>query len=213
MKNIIEHFNNEAKIHDNNFINNMGMSEFYDEIETQLNKIRVKNNILVLGCGTGLEIERIKFKANVVAVDISKEMLNELKKKNLYPEISLKTICGSFLDLNFGKKNYDIVLSCYTMHHFNETQKVKLYSKILNSLSDSGVFLNGDITRKRRDDEIKKYNEAIKIYEEKSLTFGSLHIDIPFCYEHELEVLQAAGFKNVTLERKWEHTKLYRAAK
>jgi tRNA (cmo5U34)-methyltransferase len=40
------------------------------------------HGILVLGCGTGLEIKRINYSAKVIATDISSGMLVELKKKN-----------------------------------------------------------------------------------------------------------------------------------
>lgn len=208
-----EHFNREAKKHDENFINIMGMNEFYDEIENQMEKCSAKNNILVLGCGTGIEIERIDFKARVVAIDISENMISELNKKKLSDNITLQTVCGSFLDIEFDDMSYDIVLTCYAMHHFNEEQKKSLYRKIYNCLSIGGVFLNGDITEKSKDDEISRFNEAERIYSEANLPFGSLHIDIPFCFEHELEILKAAGFHSIILEKNWERTKLYRATK
>ena len=213
VKNITEHFNEEAQKHDNNFINNMGLGEFYDEIERQINKCSVKDNILVLGCGTGLEIERIKFKANVVAVDISGNMIEELKKKEIYHGISLKTVCASFLDMDFGNEFYDIVLSCYAMHHFTEAQKILLYKKIYNCLSKDGEFINGDVMENTREAENFRFKEAENIYKDKNLSFGSLHIDIPFCFEHELQVLKTAGFENITIEREWDKTKLYRASK
>lgn len=213
MESMSEHFNREAQKHDENFINNIGMVEFYDEIKNQMGKCSVKNNILVLGCGTGLEIEQIRFKANVVAIDISENMISELKKKKLSDNITLQTICGSFLDIEFDDKSYDVVLTCYAMHHFNEEQKKSLYRKIYNCLSNDGVFLNGDITEKTKEDEIRRFSEAERVYSEVNLPFGSLHIDIPFCFEHELEILKAVGFQSVILEKSWERTKLYRAVR
>lgn len=213
MESMSEHFDKEAQKHDKNFINSMGMTEFYNEIEKQLEKCPVKNNVLVLGCGTGLEIERIKFMANVVAVDISENMIKELLKKKLSDSITLHTVCGSFLDLEFDDNHYDIVLTCYAMHHFNEKQKKVIYNKICNCLSENGAFINGDTMEKTKEDEIRQLEEAERIYNEAKLPFGSLHVDIPFCYEHELEILKTAGFKNVVLEKSWERTKLYRATR
>lgn len=83
MKNIIEYFDEEALTHDINFITEMGMTEFYDEIEYQINQCNVSENILVIGCGTGLEIERIKFPCNVTAIDLSPEMIKQLMKNNM----------------------------------------------------------------------------------------------------------------------------------
>lgn len=213
MKTMSEHFNEEAKSHDNNFNNVMGMTEFYDEIERQIDKCENKENILVLGCGTGLEIERMKFKANVIAVDIAEEMLHELEKKQLFHEISLKTICGSFLELEFEEATFDIVLTCYAMHHFTEEQKLDLYGRIYKCLKKGGCLINGDSMVKTEEEESSCLRSADIIYREKNLPFGSLHIDIPFCFEHEKEVLKRVGFQEIMLEKEWTVTKLYRAMK
>lgn len=213
MDSIKEHFNKEAEKHDRFFLDDLGMKEFYDEIEHQLNRTNKKSNILILGCGSGLEVERIKFVSEVVAVDISENMIEKLKEKKLYEGVKLKTICGSFLDLSLGNDQYDIVLSCYAMHHFNETQKLSLYKKIKEALKSEGVFINGDSMAKSREEENERFKRAYEIYQEKNVPFGSLHIDVHFCYAHELETLKQAGFKEVVLERQWIKTKLYRAYK
>lgn len=213
MKSMAEHFNEEAKRHEDNFINKMGMADFYDEVELQIDKCSYKTDILILGCGTGLEVERIKHKANVLAIDIAEEMLNELRGKELHQGISLDTICGSLFDVNYGTDKFDIVLTCYVTHHFNEEQKLLLYKKVYDCLRDGGSFINGDSMAKTKEDEVSRFDEAEKIYKEQGLPFGSLHIDIPFCYEHELTVLNKAGFCNIILEREWQITKLYRVIK
>lgn len=208
-----DYFNEEAAKHDDYFVQLMGMAEFYDEIELQLEKSPKKNNILVLGCGTGLEIERIKFRANVTAVDIAQKMLEELKKKHFHNELSLATICGSLLDLDFGNQEYDLVLSCYVMHHFNEEQKLNIYNKIYSCLTSEGTFINGDSMEKNYEDERMRFEQAEMIYREHDLPFASLHIDSPFCLEHEFDVLKRAGFSEINLEKEWTRSKLYRAIK
>jgi predicted TPR repeat methyltransferase len=213
MKTMEDHFNEQAAKHDELFVGKMGMTEFYDEIERQIENCNNKKNILVLGCGTGLEIERIKCNTNVTAIDIAEKMLVELKKKSLYKNLSLTTLCGSLLDLDFGNHSYDLVLSCYVMHHFNEEQKINIYKKIYNCLTDTGVFINGDSMEKNYDDEQLRYKEVEKIYIESNLPFASLHIDAPFCIDHEIEVLNKVGFSNIVIEKEWTRTKLYKAMK
>jgi len=213
MEKMAEHFDKEAEKHDSFFLDELGLKEFYDEIENQLGKCNRNKNILVLGCGSGLEVERIKTESKVTAVDISENMIMKLKEKKLHNLVTLKTICGSFLDITFEKNHYDIVLSCYAMHHFNETQKIALYKKLNNSLAKNGVFLNGDSMVNTLEEEKERFERAQQIYDEKNMPFASLHIDVHFCYEHELEVLHEAGFDEVILERKWHKTRLYRAVK
>ena len=99
------------------------------------------------------------------------------------------------------------------MYHFDEKQKLKLYKNILNSLKEDGVFINGDSMADNFQEERLRFKRAIKIYEDKKMLFGSLHIDAHFCLEHELEILMKAGFQEVILEREWKRTRLYRAIK
>ena len=213
MKNIEEHFNEEANDYDRHFLEDLGMKEFYDEIQIQLEKCAAKDNILVLGCGTGLEVERIRFKANVTAIDISSEMLNKLSEKELYEEINLSIICKSYLDMDFDDETYDIVLSCYSLHHFSKEQKLHMYEKIYKTLKKGGVFINGDSTIKDEEKEWSRLAEAEKIYKESNMNFGSLHLDVPLTVESELELLQKAGFSNINIERKWTVTALMKALK
>ena len=45
--------------------------------------------VLVLGCGSGLEVERIRFACDVTGVDISSEMLKMLQQKQF--QLMMKT--------------------------------------------------------------------------------------------------------------------------
>lgn len=207
------YFDEEAIKHDDFFVNDLGLTEFYDEIEKVLNNYSDKTEILVLGCGSGLEIERIKFPSNVKGIDLSDKMLEVLKNKKLNENVKLTTVCGSFLDLDFESNRYDIVLSCYAMHHFNESQKLQLYKKIFNCLKKDGIFINGDSFSKTREEENNKMLSANKIYEEQNLPFASLHIDVHFCFEHEKEVLFNVGFRKVDLIKEWTMSKIYISSK
>ncbi|MDF2589940.1 MAG: methyltransferase family protein [Anaerocolumna sp.] len=213
MKSMEEFFNEEATHYDNNFINVLGMSEYYDEIEKQLNQCVHKYDILVLGCGTGLEIERIKSKSNVTAIDISKSMVDELQKKDFSKEINLNTIVGSYFDVDFGIKTYDIVLSSYSFHHFNKEQKLFLYAKIYNCLKENGRFIHGDSVAATMDDELTRLKEADKIYADSKFPFGSIHIDVPLTIQSEFLILRNAGFTDIKIEKEWGRTTLYKAKK
>lgn len=207
------HFNKWASDYDRHFYEDLGMCEFYDEIEKQINICGRPKNILVLGCGTGLEIERIKYSAIVTAIDISPGMLAELKKKELYPEVTINTICGSYFDVTFGEKDFDLVLSTYSLHHFSVQQKAQLYSKIYNCLKTNGYFINGDTVCKDKDTEIRLRNEAEEFYQRRELLFGSMHIDVPLALDTELELLSDTGFNSISVEKRWNKAALIKTIK
>lgn len=213
VENMDEHFNKCASDYDRHFYEDLGMCEFYDEIEKQITSCGEPKNILVLGCGTGLEIERIKHSAEVTAIDISSGMLEELRKKKLHPDVSLSTICNSYFDVEFVENHFDLVLSTYSFHHFTLQQKEQLYRKIYDCLKVNGNFINGDTACRDKETEILLLNNAKEIYEKKQVPFGSIHIDIPLALDTEVTLLSDIGFKSVTVERRWNKAALIKAVK
>jgi len=149
-------------------------------------------NILDLGAGTGLELIELFKKypqVNVVAIDISDKMLEKLKERDFGYKV--KTICGNFFTIDFGR-NYDAVISTSALHHFLKEDKLILYKKIYESLKEGGVFLNSDKivnTNQEEIDAINYYNEFIQV---------KPHIDTPLSIEHEIEILEKANFKNIS---------------
>lgn len=165
-------------------------------------------NVLDLGAGTGLELIEL-FKrfpeVNVTAIDISENMLERLKEREFGAKV--KTICGNFFDVDFGN-NYDAVISTSALHHFLISDKLELYKKIYSSLKDGGIFLNSDKivdTNQEELDAIKFYNENIN---------NKPHIDTPLSIEHEIEILEQVGFKNISVSKvEKENYRLFKASK
>ena len=99
------------------------------------------------------------------------------------------------------------------MHHFNLSQKQNIYNKIFECLKKDGVFVNGDIIAVNRAEEEKGMSDAEQIYKNENMPFASMHVDVPFCFEHEKEVLNTVGFDEVDLLKEWTNTKIYRCKK
>jgi tRNA (cmo5U34)-methyltransferase len=213
VENMDDHFNKCASDYDRHFYEDLDMCEFYDEIEKQISMCGEPKNILVLGCGTGLEIERIKHSAIVTAIDISSGMLAELEKKELYPQVTLNTICDSYFDVPFTENNFDLVLSTYSFHHFTIQQKAQLYRKIYSCLKVNACFINGDTVSSDKDTETNLLNNAKELYKKQQLPFGSIHLDVPLALDTELSLLSDAGFCGISVERKWNKTALIKGVK
>jgi len=151
------------------------------------------SNILDLGAGTGLELIPLfnKFpNAKVTVIDRSNHMLDNLRKREFSNKIEI--ICGDFFEIDFGN-NYDAVISSAALHHFNETDKKRLYIKIYECLKSGGQFINSDRivdTQEEQDKLMKEYEENSKLHP---------HMDTPLASENEKRLLKEVGFKNIKI--------------
>ncbi|HAA25765.1 MAG TPA: class I SAM-dependent methyltransferase [Ruminiclostridium sp.] len=205
-------FNNRADIYDDHMIKELDLNVFYDEIAECIPKNRTNIKLLDLGCGTGLELERI-FRiyplAVVTGVDLSSKMLDILKAKYKDKMSQLKLICQSYFDIDYGNGVYDVVLSTYSLHHFSRELKLSLYRKIYSSLKEDGIYIEGDYTAKTTDEENRFIVESERIRKAGGITDGLYHIDIPFTAETQMNLLRQAGFKRADIKKQWDKTTIF----
>ena len=154
-------------------------------------------NILDLGCGTGLELDEI-FKVQpevcVTGIDLCPAMLEKLKEKHGDKKINI--ICGDYFTVDLGKEIYDLAISFESLHHFTLNQKKELYRKIYQALKDGGIFIECDYIACCEEEEKILYCEYLS-KREKATVNGFVHFDIPLTAEHEIEALNFAGFKSI----------------
>lgn len=154
--------------------------------------------ILNLGCGSGLEILDI-FKilpnANITCVDLSSEMMAELKSNFRY-SLDNFIFKESFLqDFDYKENEYDYIITSMVMHHFDEDEKMNLYNKYYKSLKDGGYYIEGDnyVSASLENAYINEYLKLKEIYAE---SIHNYHIDIPMTIEHQKSILLDSHFKN-----------------
>ena len=209
-----EFFNARAQTYDNHMLVDLGLDEFYGEIAMHINPEKPNFKLLDLGCGTGIELERLFVKyplMSVVGIDISPGMLEQLQAK--YSNKKINTVCGSYFDIPFGEE-YDVVLSTYSLHHWNETDKLGLYKKIYDSITAGGMFIEGDYTCKTTQQEQFFQAELIKLRKTQNLHDNEFyHFDIPLTAQTQKRILYNAGFSCVEIVREWENTSIIVAGK
>lgn len=159
-------------------------------------------HVLDLGAGTGLELISLfeRFPTiNVTAIDLTPRMLEELKKREFSNHVT--TICGDFFEVEFGDQ-YDAVISTSALHHFDQSQKCKLYQKIYNCLKQNGQFINSDRFLDTQQEEDQMMREFIENPNHKS------HLDTPLWKKNEEKILKEVGFEEIEFT-KLESTKGY----
>jgi len=207
-------FNARAEIYDSHMLKELQLEVFYKEIAECLPAGNAEPALLDLGIGTGLELERLfaKFPGlKVTGIDISQGMLDLLYKK--YPDKNITALCGSYFDIDFGKDKYDFALSTYSLHHFGEAKKTKLYRKVFDALRRDGIYVEGDYTCKTPEEQEKYIKESEQLYNKNNIPEGFYHYDIPFTAEMQMKLFKSAGFSDVKIIREWENTSIIKARK
>ena len=210
-----EFFENRLDSYDNHMLTEIEKAdEFYPFTASLLPKDE-NAKILDLGCGTGLELEfyfPLNPAAKITGIDLSKGMLNAMREKFPYKNISL--ICGSYFDVPFGENAFDAAVSVESLHHFTAEEKRPRYEKLYRALKKGGYFILTDYLCKT-DEEEKLYREAyLNQQKEQGISDNEFyHYDTPLTFEHEIEVLKKAGFSSVKVLGNWENTYTIKAVK
>ena len=155
--------------------------------------------LLDLGCGTGLELDRI-FQVlpdvHVTGIDLTQAMLNRLKEK--YPERKIQLICGDYFTVPLGDKQFDCAISFQTMHHFSHQSKLALYQKIFHAVKTNGIYIECDYMVEQQEEEefyAAQYERLQK--KEKLPSHEFFHFDIPCTIQNQIKLLRSAGFSHV----------------
>lgn len=175
---------NQAGNYDRNLINRKisgfdyireNYFSIHDRVIELLN-IKKTDRILDIGIGTGLLEEKINKKCEITGIDISKKMLDELRKKSL--SIELKT--GSFLKIPYPDSVFDSVLSCFAFHHLSGKEKKAALIEIERVIKKNGKLIIADFMyenltkRKKLSDKFVKEGRLDMIDEMKEEYFTNI---------------------------------------
>ena len=183
-----------------------GAAEFYPFTASLLPK-EAGTRLLDLGCGTGLELEdyfRQGGEGSVTGIDLSPEMLSALEAK--FPD-RLNLIQGSYLELPMGEGRYDAAVSVESLHHFPPAEKLALYQKLRNALTEAGIFVLTDYFASSDEEEEAFFAELAGLRRAQGIGENVLcHFDTPLTVAHEEALLRRAGFASVRVLKSWGAT-------
>jgi ubiquinone/menaquinone biosynthesis C-methylase UbiE len=118
------------------------------ELASSQNPQRLR--VLDLGCGTGDiagEILGLRSEAEFCMLDFSDGMLELARERfrgNEHVRI-LQHDLNEGIPENLSAEKFDVVTSCFALHHIELERRVGLYADIYRVLDDDGLFINGDI--------------------------------------------------------------------
>ena len=152
--------------------------------------------LLDLGCGTGLELDRIFARwpeLSVTGIDLCAAMLEKLRAKHAGRSLTL--LCADYMEAGLGEAQYGAVVSVQSLHHFTPAQKGALYRRIYHALRPGGVFLNVDYIACCDEEETLLRAECARRRARDGIPAEQfVHFDTPLTLPHELALLQEADF-------------------
>lgn len=171
--------------------------------------------LLDLGCGTGLELDRIFERLpniNVTAIDLSDEMIAKLLQKHGHRAI--KVIKNDYFLHDFGENCFDVAVSVESLHHFTAEKKTGLFKKICRALKPRGIYIECDYIASIPEIEELAFAECRRRRERDNIPDERyIHFDTPLTLEHELEAMHAGGFSEVGLVENLDGTPIIIAKK
>ncbi len=93
------------------------------------------STFLELGCGLGLDIEKLKNKYSITGSDLSDEFLSRCKKK--FKEILFVKLDAVSMEIN---ENYDCIFSNKVLHHLSTNKLEKSLNRQQKVLKEKGII-------------------------------------------------------------------------
>ncbi|WP_404427479.1 class I SAM-dependent methyltransferase [Ureibacillus chungkukjangi] len=174
--------------------------------------------VLDLGCGAGAFAKYCveKGAAKVVAVDISKNMIEKARKENLHEKIDY--LCSPIEELDLHNQTFDIIVSSLAIHYIEDYPK--LIDKIKSLLIANGEFVFSTehplVTARKevisnwvRDSEGNKLHWAVDHYKQEGKREGYWYVNGVVKYHRTVSTLiNTLIEKGLTLERIIEPTSI-----
>ena len=118
--------------------------------------------MLDIGIGTG-NLEKYIFekfpRTQITGIDTSTDFLNTAKIK--FGIHQLQVIHGNILNYKLENDKFSRIFSSLTIHHFKDSEKIKLFRNIYQALNKNGSFINFDMVKPETEAKLFKLKEEL----------------------------------------------------
>ncbi|WP_067726576.1 class I SAM-dependent methyltransferase [Oceanobacillus damuensis] len=165
-------------------------------IKSAISSLKDKS-ILDLGCGTGHFAQYciVNGASRVMGVDISRNMIDQAKKKNGHEKIEY--ICTPIEDLDLHNQKFDLIISSLAVHYIEDYSQ--LIVKVKSLLNKNGEFIfstehpivtaRNDMKNWVKDSKGNKLHWALDNYQEEGTREQHWYIDGVIKYHRTISTL------------------------
>lgn len=179
-----------------------GADPLYDAVASEIAPTDEPVRLLLLGCGTGLELTPIFQRipnARVTGIDVAPGMLAELRRKFAAQSNQLELIEGSYLDVDLGQQRYDYAVATLTVHHVPPGSKLVLYKCIREAFKAGGRYIEGDQSTDPAGEQKILYWYQTYIAQLPGGDRAAWNYDVTLSPQSQRRLLAQAGFQNIQL--------------
>ncbi len=187
--------------------------------------LKTSGKVLDLGSSTAkflLSLEaKLNIDATLIGIDNSLAMINRSKQKcKAFGSKNITLICQDILDYKI--KDFDFIISNYTLQFIRPIQRPKLVQKIFDGLKEGGEFFFSEkviFEDKKLDKDIidiyyaYKKSQGYSDYEIATKREALENVLIPFTIEENIKMCKEAGFRRVDTIFQWANFVTFRAKK
>jgi tRNA (cmo5U34)-methyltransferase len=163
-------------------------------------------DILEPGFGTGnltLVLKRTFPHARILGIDNNKSNIKKALHK-LGKFFKFQYVIGDFEKVQLRKK-FDVVITALSVHHLSGREKKKYFLNVFNMLRPDGKLIIGDMVKSPEEQQWHKL--LVRTMGEEGEYRWRVHKsnrnDKPSKIEEQLRWLRDAGFKRVSVAKKW----------
>lgn len=215
------------KIISNNYMKHHELFIQFGKLLNSLLEPQQSLKLLDLGCGDAFYVAKTLSavpKIKYFGIDSSEQALNAAKKNLIDNQISQASlICGDLAtildEMALTSQKFDIILSSFCLHHYQESEKLIIYQKIKKVLAENGSFIMIDLfreeTQSRHDylsTTMEKFYSNLPELTQVEITNLRVHVessDYPHTHSETQEIILSLGFSDVECCFSIDHYALY----
>lgn len=171
------------------------LPEYYFLLNVAARAISKVCTIVDLGCGTG-NLPKIIFQAMpkvaIRGIDNSANLLAIASEKNI--QYCFQPILSDIMHFDLGREAEECIISSFTIHHFDDSEKRVLFERIFQALRPGGIFINLDMVKPRN------YRQTVSNFLAKMKESG---LSAKFIEAERQEMIERDRPVSLSVQKKW----------